>query len=146
MRMLSVTLLSLGLLVSGAASAAPIEKCDNCETFRKGISRQVVPAKDVVCIYLTQPSVDDVLLRIDLKDGTARPYTKKRAGKTDRICVGRHWVQQAAKMMVCNSSNHADYEQQHVDIVAGKATHSRVGEACLYGKTKCREMGYQTRH
>lgn len=146
MRFLYVALISLGLLAPAASHAASAkEQCDNCETFRKGVSRKIIPTDNIVCIYFTQPSEGDVLLRIDLKDGSVRPYTKKRAGKTDRICVGRHWVQNASSMLICNSENHALYAAEHIEQVAKKAATSKEGEACLHGKARCKTMGYKSR-
>lgn len=140
--------LTLGALaLSSHVSAAPAAKkgCEDCDAYKKGVSRRVVPTDDVVCIFFTQPRQDTVVLRLDLKDGTERRYPRKNAGTTGRICVGRGWLVQSNTASVCNGSAHADYASEHITIVMEKPKLSKKGEACLYGKEKCKAMGYQTR-
>lgn len=119
--------------------------CKDCDDFKHGVHRQVIPTDDVVCIWFIQPHTGNVLLRIDLPDGKSRSYTKQRAGTTGRFCVGRSWVKKANSMIICNDENHADYIREHVERVAVKSKLSKEGEACLFGAAPCREKGYATR-
>lgn len=138
-------MLLAAILAVASSVVASAQKCDDCETFKQGVHRKVIPVNDLVCIYFVQPTVDDVLLRIDLKNGKSRKYTKKAVGKSGKICVWRGWVTQATTMYICNSSNNADYPAVDTAFVAQKQKEVREGEACLYGSKKCAEMGYKTR-
>jgi hypothetical protein len=135
----------VAFVLASSVFAAVTQKCEDCETFKAGVHRKVIPVNDLVCIYFVQPTIDDVLLRIDLQNGKSRKYTKKAVGKSGKICVWRGWVSQATTMYVCNSSNHADYSVEDTAFVAQKQKESRDNEACLYGIKKCAEMGYKTR-
>jgi len=118
--------------------------CEDCDLYRHGVHRQVIPTPDTVCVYFVQPKAGNILLRLALKNGTTRPYTKKNAGTTGCIPVGRDWLRQAtAASYLCNDVNHFDYAQEGmIEALAKKPKYSRDVEACLFGKTKCREMGY----
>ena len=144
-KLLIAVLALFGATIPVFAVADSGKECTDCDTFRKGVNRKVVPVDDLVCIYFVQPAVDDVLLRIDLKNGQTRKYTKKAAGVSGKFCVWRGWVKQASTMYVCDTDNHADYLPQHVAVVAEKSKDSREAEACLFGKDTCAKMGYKTR-
>jgi len=139
-------ILALAALVAVALPSVVLAKqqCDDCDVFQKGVQRVIIPADDLVCIYFVQPHRDKVLLRLDLKSGKKRLYTKENAGPGDKICVGRHWVRDSVSMYLCDTDNHAAYDAIDTDVVAKKAKHSREAEACLFGKEKCKEMGYKT--
>jgi len=139
-------ILALAALVAVALPSAALSKqqCDDCGIFQKGPQRVIIPANDVVCVYFVQPHRDKALLRLDLKSGKKRHYTKDNADTSDKICVGRHWVRDSASMYLCDTENHATYDATDTGVVSKKARHSRDAEACLFGKVKCKEMGYKT--
>lgn len=140
-------MLFLPITTSAGPTKTKSVQCEDCDTFRKGVHRKVIPADDVVCIYFVQPRVDDVLLRLDLKNGETRRYDKKRAGTSDRICVGRHWVRDSVSMYICDTDNNYFYGQADTVVVAQKPKHSRERgeEACLFGAQKCGEKGYKVK-
>lgn len=136
-------LAALLALSSPAFAGAP--QCEDCNLVKRGVHRQVIPTDDVVCFWFVQPRVQDVLLKLYQRDGTARPYSRKNAKMHDRICVGRQWVRNMTRdSFICDEKTaRFDYAQPGmVETLAEKPKYSREGEACLYGKDKCREMGY----
>lgn len=137
----------------GTPAHAVDPTCEDCDLFRKGVHREVIPTSDVVCVPFMQEKRGNVLLRLQLKDGTSRPYSKKNADKVGCIFVGRSWLVKAkAGSFICNDENNADYSD------ADLADMSRMGrlpkkvsadrrehEACLLGKQECGKRGYMTR-
>lgn len=134
----------LAFLALGSPAFAGEPKCDDCELVQRGVHRQVIPTPDVVCVFFVQPQKGNVLLRLNLKDGTSRPYTKKNANTVDRICVGRHWLRELTESMyICDDFNHAVYPYEDVQMVGAKPKMSREGGACLLGKEKCVSLGFK---
>lgn len=140
-----VFLISVALAALGSPVLAGGLECDDCELYKRGVHRQVVPTPDTVCVPFVQPRRGSVLLRLNLKNGQSRPYTKKNAGTVDCISVGRYWLQELTESMyICDDFNHADYPYADVQAVARQPKRSRDNEACLFGREPCRSMGYKT--
>jgi hypothetical protein len=143
--MIRAVILAVSLMALSIGSASAKVRCttpDDCKVHREGVHRKVIPTDDYVCVFFRQPKSQRVTLRLNFEDGKVRYYQNKRP---DRICIGRHFVRNAIFMYICNDDAHADFVKAHVAIVAAKPAYSRKAEACLYGKDKCREMGYLTR-
>lgn len=127
------------------AFAGNIE-CEDCNLYEHGVHRHIIPTNDLVCFWFVQPKPENVLLKLYLRDGSVRPYTKdaRHAGTHGHICVGRSWVRQmTTQSFICNDVNHFDYGiPLMVTALAQKQRDSRDVEACLFGKDRCRKMGY----
>ena len=130
---------------AGSVKAAKSVLCEDCDVFIHGVHRKVIPTDDFVCVFFVQRVRDNVMLRLDLKDGTTRRYDRKNAKTVDRICVGRHWVRSSLTMYICNGENHADYNVVDTQSVAVKPKFSRNNEACLLGSAECGKRGYKTK-
>jgi len=143
--LIALSLFAFSLPVSVHAAPKKSAECADCEAYQKGVHREVIPTRDVVCIFFVQSDKDNVVLSLSLKSGEERKYYRKDAGTSGRICVGRHWIRSTKTMKICNGTAHADYLPEHVAVVEKKETLSREAEACLSGKAKCKELGYQTR-
>ncbi len=142
-RLMLFIFLAFSACVSSALAGEPT--CKDCDDFKHGVHRQVIPTNDVVCVWYTQPHTGNVLMRIDFPNGTSRSYTKQHAATSGRFCVGRTWMQKASSMIICNDENHADYIREHVEMIAVKPKLSKEGEACLFGVALCKEKGFATR-
>jgi len=140
MRILAGVLLFLGFFATPVFGGSPL--CEDCDVYHNGVSRKVVPTDEFVCFYFVQAEQDTVVLRLDLQDGTERRYSRK-AGTDGHICVGRQWVRNAERIVMCNAVAHAVYEAQDVRHISEKEKYSREGTACLSGREKCRAMGYR---
>lgn len=118
--------------------------CEDCQLFKHGVHRQVIQTPDVVCFWFVQSQPSNVLLKLYLKNGTVRPYTRKNAGTHDRICVGRSWVRQmTTQSFICNDNNHFDYGRaEWLEVLATKPRLSEQIQACLEGRKNCAAMGY----
>lgn len=138
------------LIVISIFSIAPYSayagaRCEDCRIFRHGVHRRIVPSPDTRCVPFVQQYFGTVYLRLNLKNGGTRPYTKKNAAKEDCIVVGRHWLRNKTdSAYICNRENHADYPLEDVHELASQPKMSRENEACLFGKDRCEEMRYKT--
>lgn len=141
-RQFIVTLAALVALVCPALAGGP--DCDDCNTFKRGVHRTVIPTNNLVCFWFIQERPGKVMLKLTQKDGTVRPYTKAHAKVLDKICVGRHWVRNAtADSFLCNDSNTFRYGLPGmIEAMAEKETYAKDHEACLLGTKVCEEKGY----
>lgn len=155
-RTLFVALLAGLVLVFGNNAMADGKDCNkvsvvnqsDCELVLKGVDRKIMPVKDLVCIYFTQPRPGNVLLWVILPgQKEPRPYVKKAAKADDKFCIWRGWVQQAEALCMCNViDGHAVYPTADVVAIALKEKMARVpGEACLYGEAECAKRGYKAK-
>ncbi|MBI5003730.1 hypothetical protein HZC00_01400 [Candidatus Kaiserbacteria bacterium] len=138
-------LLVASFFVSAPFSALANDQCTKCRDFRLGVNPKLIPSRDARCVPFTQPHPRKVLLRLTLKNGKKRTYTKKNAGTDDCIMVGRHWLRdKTEKMYICNDENHASYPYEDVQAIAHQEKYERVPEntACLFGRDICPEIGY----
>lgn len=137
--------LCFGLLllsIPGLADAA--WECDDCDVFRNGVHRQVIPTDDLACVSFEQSQRGPVVLRINFPNREPRYYSRPNAGTNDRICVGRHWVLNSVDMLLCNEQNHAIFNTKDTQAVASKPRDSRANTACLLGEEECGARGFKT--
>lgn len=133
------------LFFAPIAASAELEKCDDCEAFREGVHRTIIPTDDLACIYYVQPSRGTVVLRITLDSGVVRHYAKEDAPATGRFCPGRSWVRDATTLYLCGAHGNYLYGTASTDVIAAKPKEEKGEVGCLFGADVCAQMGYPVR-
>ncbi len=143
MRMVFYVLVAFIALCSPALAGE--RDCEDCYVVKHGVHRKVIPTPDYTCFFFVQPHRGNVYLKLYLRDGRIRPYTKQNAPTHGRICVGRSWVRlMTEESFICDEkTSHFVYGVRGmIETLATKPAYSRAVEACLNGKDECNRMGY----
>jgi len=115
LRKLIFTIVAFLVVVPNPVDAGRIdqEECDACREYHLAIPRRPIPATvPLFCLYFEQPEPDAVALLVydkagnRINAGNAR-HTKDISSTEGSFCIGRHYVLDAERIVLCNGVAHA---------------------------------------